>query len=48
MKKLMFLLLFTFATSAVFTSCREEAEDDVEDSVEEVGEGIEDAADDID
>lgn len=46
MKKLMFLLLFTFATSAVFTSCREES--DVEEGVEEVGEGVEDAADDID
>lgn len=49
MKKLMFLLLFTFATSAVFTSCRDEADvDDVEDDIEEVGEDMEDAVDDMD
>lgn len=42
----MFLLLFTFATSAVFTSCREESE--VEEGVEEVGEGVEEGVDEID
>lgn len=47
MKRVLLILAFTFATSAVFTSCREEA-GDVEEGVEEVGEGIEDAADDID
>lgn len=46
MKKLMFLMLFTFATSAVFTSCREES--DVEEGVEEVGDEMEDAVDDMD
>ncbi len=48
MKKLMFLLLFTFATSAVFTSCRDEKSDDLEDGVEEVGDEMEDAVDDLD
>lgn len=42
----MFLLLFTFATSAVFTSCREEGE--VEEGVEEVGEDMEEGVDEID
>lgn len=45
----MLVLALTFATSAVFTSCREErsgverAADDVGDEIEDVGDDIEDA-----
>lgn len=42
----MFLMLFTFATSAVFTSCRDET-NDVEDDIEDVGDEMEDAVDDM-
>lgn len=48
MKRVLLILAFTFATSAVFTSCRDEKSDDLGDGVEEVGDEIEDAADDID
>jgi hypothetical protein len=48
MKKVLLILAFTFATSAVFTSCRDEKSDDLEDSIEEVGDDMEDAVDDID
>lgn len=46
MKKLMFLLMLTFSTSVMFTSCREEksgiekAADDVEDAVEDVADDM--------
>ncbi|MFN4763875.1 hypothetical protein ACKGJN_12170 [Gillisia sp. Q332] len=46
MKKLLFLLMLTFSTSVLFTSCREEksgiekAADDVEDAVEDVADDI--------
>ncbi len=47
MKKSVYLLLF--ATSIIFTSCRDEKStgEKVEDAVENVGDGIEDAADDV-
>ncbi len=46
MKKLMFLLMLTFSTSVLFTSCREEksgiekAADDVEDAVDDIADDI--------
>lgn len=46
MKKLMLILALTFATSVVFTSCRddrsttERAADDVEDAVEDIGDDV--------
>ncbi|MFO7720093.1 MAG: hypothetical protein R6W85_06615 [Gillisia sp.] len=46
MKKLMFLLMLTFSTSVLFTSCREEksgiekAADDVEDAVEDIADDL--------
>ena len=46
MKKLMFLLMLTFSTSVLFTSCRDEksgiekAADDVEDAAEDVADDL--------
>ncbi|CAM4241305.1 hypothetical protein [Gillisia limnaea] len=46
MKKLIFLLMLTFSTSVLFTSCREEksgiekAADDVEDAVDDVADDL--------
>jgi len=51
MKKLIFILAFTFSTAAVFTSCREEksgveeAAEDVEDAAEDAGDEVEGAVD---
>ena len=46
MKKIILILALAF-TSAIFTSCREEA-GEVEEGVEEVGEGVEDVGEEID
>jgi len=46
MKKLMLILALTFATSVVFTSCRddrsttERAADDIEDAVDDISDDI--------
>lgn len=46
MKKLIFLLMFTFSASVLFTSCREEksgiekAADDVEDAAEDIADDL--------
>jgi len=46
MKKLMLILALTFATSVVFTSCRddrsttERAADDIEDAIDDAGDAI--------
>lgn len=48
MKKLMLILALTFATSVVFTSCRddrsttERAADDIEDTVDDIGDDLDD------
>ena len=48
MKKLMLILALTFATSVVFTSCRddrsttERAADDIEDAADDIGDEIDD------
>ncbi len=43
MKKLLFLLMLTFSTSVLFTSCREE-----KSGIEKAADDVEDAVDDID
>ncbi|WP_185956474.1 hypothetical protein [Changchengzhania lutea] len=45
MKKLAKLFLVLFTISTVFTSCRENKADDVEDAMENVADDIEDAVD---
>jgi hypothetical protein len=51
MKKIIYSAILICTMSAVFTSCREDKKDKVEDAVEEVtddiGDGIEDATDDM-
>ncbi|MFO8146729.1 MAG: hypothetical protein ACQEWG_13190 [Bacteroidota bacterium] len=47
MKKLLFLMMLTFSTSALFTSCREE-KSGIEKAADDVGDAVEDVADDID
>lgn len=46
MKKLLFLLMLTFSTSVMFTSCREDksgiekAADDLEDAAEDIADDL--------
>ncbi|CAN5322421.1 hypothetical protein BH23BAC2_BH23BAC2_04500 [soil metagenome] len=46
MKKVMLILALTFATSVVFTSCRddrsttERAADDIEDAIDDIGDDL--------
>ncbi|MBQ0786448.1 MAG: hypothetical protein KBT69_03045 [Oceanihabitans sp.] len=51
MKKLIYSAILVFTMSAVFTSCREDKKDKVEDAVEDVtddiGDGLEDVGDEI-
>lgn len=47
MRKLIYSAILVFTMSAVFTSCREDKKDKVEDAIEDVGDGIEDVGDEI-
>lgn len=47
MKKLMLVLALTFATSVVFTSCRDDRSG-VEKAADDVGDAIDDVADELD
>lgn len=47
MKKIVYVFIFLFTVSTVFTGCRETKNDDVEDVMEDAADGIEDAADEV-
>lgn len=47
MKKVILFLALLFSASSSLISCRDTANDPVEEGVEDVGDGIEDAADDV-
>lgn len=47
MKKLVYMLLFLFTVSTVFTGCREKKENEVEEAIDEAGDAVEDAADEV-
>ena len=47
MKKLLFLLMFTFSTGVMFISCREE-KSGIEEAADDVEDAVEDVADDLD
>lgn len=49
MKKIILVVAVLFSLSSVFTSCREEkkADEQIEETIDEVGDDVEDAAEDV-
>jgi len=45
MKKIIYMILFLFTISTVFTGCREKKENSVEEVIDETGDAVEDATD---